>query len=77
MKRWMERIPGPGRMAVTWAAAGVVVGALLATVDNVAPGVLPFVSLVDIWPPVLALLGFLGGAVCSAVLWLARGCRIQ
>ncbi len=77
MKRWMQRIPLPIRVPLTWAAAGVLVGALIEVTDNVAPGALPFASLVDIWPPVLAILGFLGGALCSGVLWLARDRRIQ
>ena len=77
MKRWRRRIPGPVRMALTWAVAGVLIGALIETIDNVAPGALPFASLVDIWPPVLAIVGFLGGAVCSLVVWLAGHFRDQ
>lgn len=70
-KRWSQRIPGPLRMALTWAAAGALVGALIEVTENVAPGSLPFARLVDIWPPVLAILGFSGGALCSAALRLA------
>lgn len=70
MKKWMERIPGPFRMPLVGAAAGALAGAFIEVTDNVAPGALPFASLVDIWPPVLAILGFLGGAACAGALWL-------
>ncbi|MCY3964759.1 MAG: hypothetical protein OXG83_06970 [Acidobacteria bacterium] len=72
MKRWMERVPGPLRMPLIWAAAGALVGALIEITDNVAPGALAIAPLVDIWPPVLAILGLLGGGVFSVVLWLSR-----
>ena len=72
MKRWMERIPGPLRMPLIWATAGALVGALIEITDDVAPGALAIAPLVDIWPPVLAILGFLGGGVFSVVLWLSR-----
>ncbi len=73
MKEWCRRVPRPVATALGGAAAGVLVGALIEVTENVAPGTLRFASLVDIWPPVLAILGFLGGAAWSGVLWLRRG----
>ena len=71
MKRWMERIPGPFRMALFGAAAGALVGAAIEFTDNIAPGALAIAPLVDIWPPVLAVLGLACGGVLSVVLWLS------
>ena len=77
MKRWLRRIRGPVGMVLTWTAAGALVGALIELGNDAVPGGLPMGSLVDVWPPVLAVVGFLGGAVHSSVLEFAGGQRFQ
>ena len=77
MKSWLRRIRGPAGMVLTWTAAGALVGALIEWSNDAVPGGLPLGSLVDVWPPVLALVGFLGGVVYSAVLGLAGSRRIR
>ena len=77
MKRWLRRIRGPVGMVLTWTAAGALVGALIEWSNDAVPGGLPMGSFVDVWPPVLAIVGFLGGAVYSSVLGFAGGRRIQ
>ena len=77
MRRWLRRIRGPIVMVLTWTAAGTLVGALIELGNDAVPGGLPMGSLVDVWPPALALVGFLGGVVCSSVLGFAGGRRIR
>ncbi len=64
-------------MALTWAAVGAFVGVFIEWINDAVPGGLAIGSLVDIWPPVLAIAGLLGGAVVSAALRFAGGRRIQ
>jgi hypothetical protein len=75
MKRWLRRIRGAFGMGLAWALAGVAVGGFFEAVDNVLPGALPFISRVDMWPQTLAIPGFLGGVVFSAVLAIAGSHR--
>ncbi|MDE2992984.1 MAG: hypothetical protein OXU67_03790 [Chloroflexota bacterium] len=77
MQRWLRRIRGPAGMVLTWTAAGALVGALIEMGNDAVPGGLPMGSLVDVWPPVLALVGFLGGMLYSAVLAFAGSRRIR
>ncbi len=65
------------RMALIWAAAGALLGALVELHNDLVPNGLAFASLVDVWPPLLAIAGFLGGAVVSPVLRLAGVRRSQ
>jgi hypothetical protein len=69
MKKWLRRIRGTVGMGLTWAAGGELVGVLIELfIDPMGP-------LVDVWPTALAIPGFLGGAVFSAVLQVAEGRR--
>ena len=69
MKKWLRRIRGAVGMGLTWAAGWALVGVLIGLfIDQMG-------SLVDIWPTALAIPGFLGGAVFSAVLRIAEGRR--
>ena len=43
--------------------AGGLAGVVVEVVHDALPGGLPFASLVDLWPPVLAIVGFLGGVI--------------
>lgn len=77
MKKWHRRIPGTVRTALTWAALGALAGAFVELLNDVLPRGLPMGSLFDVWPPVLAIAGFLGGALVSSALRLAGRSRIQ
>src|SRR5919112_1058124 len=69
MKKWLRRIRGTVGMGLTWAAGWELVGVLIELfIDPMGP-------LVDVWPTALAMPGFLGGAVFSAVLQVAEGRR--
>src|SRR5215207_2948192 len=69
MKKWLRRIRGAVGMGLTWAAGWALVGVLIELFMD------PNGSLVDVWPTALAIPGFLGGAVFSAVLRIAEGRR--
>ncbi len=77
MKKWLRRIRGPVGMVLTWTAAGALVGALIELGNDAVSGGLPMGSLVDVWPPVLALAGFLGGVLYAAVRGFAGRRRTQ
>jgi hypothetical protein len=75
MRTWPRRIRAAFGMGLAWAIAGAAVGGLFEAIDNVLPGALPFISRVDMWPQTLAIPGFLGGVVFSAVLAIAGSRR--
>lgn len=77
MKKWHKRIRGTLRTALTWAALGALAGAIVELLNDVVPGGLPMGSLFDVWPPVLAVAGLLGGALVSSALRLAGRGRIR
>lgn len=61
-------------MVAACTLAGGLAGAGVEVIHDALPGGLPFASLVDVWPPVLAIVGFLGGAL-GAAFGIARGAR--
>lgn len=65
------------RVALIWAVAGALLGVLVELLNDLLSDGLPFASLVDVWPPLLAIAGFLVGAVVSSVLRLAGVRRLQ
>lgn len=77
MKKWHGHIRGTIRTALTWAALGALAGAIVEVLNDVLPGGLPMGSLFDVWPPVLAIAGFLGGVLVSSALCLAGRDRVQ
>ncbi len=77
MKKWHRHLRGTVRIALTWAVLGALAGALVELLNDILPGGLPVGSLFDVWPPVLAIAGFLGGALVSSALRLVRRSRIQ
>jgi hypothetical protein len=66
VQKWLRRIRGAVGMGLTWAAGWALVGVLIELFID------PMGSLVDVWPTALAIPGFLGGAVFSAVLQVAE-----
>ena len=64
-------------MALIWAVAGALAGVLVETLNDLLPGGLPMSSLLDVWPPVLAVAGFLGGAVLFVVARLVGTRRLR
>ena len=70
MTRWLRRIRGAVGMGLTWAVAWAMVGLLIGVASLLLPG-LPwdrFFAVFDAPLPALALPGFVGGAIFSAVL---------
>ena len=76
MKKLYRYIRSTVRIALIWAVAGALAGALLEGLNDLLPGGVPIASLVDVWPPVLAVAAFLGSAFVSAVLQFARVRRL-
>lgn len=70
MRNWMRRVRGAFGLGLTWALGWGFVGGVIEAIWNVWPG-FPLGPLVDIWPLVLAIPGFFGGAFFSAVLGVA------
>lgn len=70
MKNWLRRIRGAIGMGLTWAFGWGLVGMAIEAIWEVWPG-FPLGPLVDIWPIVLAIPGFVGGAVFSVMLGIA------
>lgn len=68
MNTWLRRARAVLGMGVIWGAAGALVGGLLELIDNVAPGALPFIKRVDMWPQTLAMPGFIGGVIFATIL---------
>lgn len=77
MKKWHRHLRGTVRIALTWAVLGALAGALVELLNDMSPGGLPMGSLFDVWPPVLAIAGFLCGTLVSAALHLVGRGRIQ
>ena len=77
MQNWLRRFRGPVGMVLAWTVAGALVGALIEWGNDAVSGSLPLGSLVDVWPPVLALVGFLGGVVYAAGRGFAGSRRMQ
>ena len=74
MKRWLRRIRGAVGMGLTWAVGWVLGGVLIGVTSLLLPNLLPWEVLfeaMDPLVPLMALPGFVGGAVFSAVLGIA------
>ena len=74
MKRWLRRIRGAVGMGLTWAVGWVLGGVLIGVTSLLLPNLLLWEVLfeaMDPLVPLLALPGFVGGAVFSAVLGIA------
>ena len=73
MNNWLIRVRGAVGMGVTWAAGWALVGVLIGVASRLLPG-LPwdlFFEIFDAPLPALAIPGFIGGVLFSAVLGVA------
>ena len=75
MSTVLRRVRGMFGMGLIWAAGMAGVGGFIELLANILPGGFPFASRVDMWPQTLAIPGFLGGVIFSAVLMIAGGRR--
>ena len=75
MKKWLKRIRAALGMGFIWALGGIAAGGLPELADNVVPGGVPAVHVVDMWPQTLAIAGFLGGILFALVLGVLGGRR--
>ena len=80
MKTWQRRVRGAIGLGVAWAVGWVFVGVLIGVASNLVPGTVfdTFFEVFDAPLPALAMPGFLGGVLFSAVLGVAeRGRRVE
>ena len=75
MNKWLRRIRGVLGMGVVWAIGGLGVAAVLEGADNVTPGGIPAIHVVDMWPPVLLVAGFVGGILFGTLLGIVGAYR--
>lgn len=67
MNSWLRRLRGALGMGLTWAFAGALVGGVMEAIANFVPSL----NAVDMWIPLFAIPGFIGGVVFSGVLGIA------
>ena len=70
-----RRIRGAIGMGVAWGGAGLLAGGAIEAVDNVVPGGVAAIHVIDMWPQTLALFGFICGVAFGVVLGVAGGGR--
>lgn len=75
MGTWLRRVRGVLGMGVVWAIGGLGVAAVLEGADNVTPGGIQAIHVVDMWPPVLLVAGFVGGLAFGTLLGIVGGRR--
>lgn len=69
MKKWLRLLRGALGLGLTWGAGGAVLGLGIEVVHFVRPN--PLGALVTLWPPLLAVIGFVGGTAFAVVLGVA------
>lgn len=67
MNDWLRRLRGALGMGLTWAGAGALMGGVMEAIANFVPAL----NAVDMWIPVFAIPGFVGGVLFSVVLGIA------
>jgi len=70
MNKWLRRVRGVLGMGVIWAIGGLGVAAVIEGADNVIPGGIPAIHVIDMWPPFLLVAGFVGGVAFGTLLGL-------
>ena len=70
MKKWLRRIRAALGMGAIWGIIWGLVGGFVmeAIVD-------PHGKIGDLWPPFFVMIGFVGGALFSVMLWISEGRR--
>lgn len=71
MAQWTRRVRGVLGMGLAWAIGGIGVAGVLELIDNVLPAAHGVTRLVDMWPQLLAMLGFVGGVLFALALGVA------
>ncbi|MBA2292550.1 MAG: hypothetical protein H0W15_08845 [Gemmatimonadales bacterium] len=67
---WVRRLRGAVGMGLLWGAAWAIIG------GGIMEGIIDAQGrVVDMWPQLLGVVGFLGGIVFAAMLWIAGGRR--
>jgi len=67
MTGWWRRLRGALGLGVVWAGGGAVVGGVIELIANFVPAL----NRVDMWIPMLALPGFIGGVIFATALGIA------
>src|SRR5688572_24564696 len=67
MNTWWRRIRAGLGMGLVWAAGGAAVGGLIELIANFVPAL----NFIDMWIPLFAIPGFVGGMIFSAVIGIA------
>jgi hypothetical protein len=75
MKKWWKRARATIGLGLLWALGGVGIAGVLELLDNISPAMHPLTRIVDMWPQVLAILGFLCGTLFGIVLGIASARR--
>ena len=75
MSKWMRRVRGVLGMGVIWAIGGLGVAAVIEGADNVTPGGIPAIHVIDMWPPLLLVAGFVGGLAFGTLLGIVGARR--
>ncbi len=75
MTKWLRRARAVVGLGFIWALGGAAAGGLPELADNIVPGGLPAVHVVDMWPQTLAIAGFIGGMIFAVVLGVAGSRR--
>ena len=75
MKKWLRRIRGAIGTGLTWAAGWSPIGAVIGLIAGSILGGAPLGAVVLRNVVTFAVLGFVGGASFSTVLWIAEGRR--
>ena len=75
MTKWLRRVRGVLGMGVAWAIGGLGVAAVIEGADNVTPGGIAAIHVIDMWPPLLLVAGFVGGLLFGTLLGIVGARR--
>lgn len=75
MTKWLQRARGVLGMGLAWAIGGLGVAAVMEGADNVTPGGIQAIHVIDMWPPILLVAGFVGGILFGTLLGIVGARR--
>ena len=75
MGKWLKRGRAAVGLGLIWAVGGLGIAGVLELLDNINPVFHPVTRAVDMWPPVLAALGFLAGTLFGVLLGIVGARR--